>query len=64
MADPPFALDSASAIHVVGAGGSGMSAIATVLASMGIAVTGSDLKDSAALRRLAAVGVSTFIKRQ
>lgn len=61
MADPPFALDSASAIHVVGAGGSGMSAIATVLASMGIAVTGSDLKDSAALRRLAAVGVSTFI---
>jgi UDP-N-acetylmuramate--alanine ligase len=34
-----------------------MSAIATVLAAMGKAVSGSDLKDSAALRRLEAAGV-------
>lgn len=62
MADPttgdPFALESARAIHVVGAGGSGMSAIATVLAAMGMTVTGSDLKESAALRRLEGLGVT------
>ena len=32
-------------VHVVGAGGAGMSAIASVLAAMGHMVTGSDLKD-------------------
>ena len=40
-------------VHVVGAGGAGMSAIASVLAAMGHAVTGSDLKTSPALERLA-----------
>ncbi len=33
-------------VHVVGAGGAGMSAIASVLAAMGHIVTGSDLKTS------------------
>ena len=61
MADHPFDLGSARAIHVVGAGGSGMSAIASVLAAMGVTVTGSDLKESAALRRLEAVGVATQV---
>ena len=41
-------------IHVVGIGGAGMSAIATVLAAMGHRVSGSDLKDSAGLDRLRA----------
>lgn len=46
--------------HVVGAGGSGMSAIATVLAAMGHAVSGSDARDSPVLARLAAVGVEVW----
>jgi UDP-N-acetylmuramate--alanine ligase len=44
-------------IHVVGAGGAGMSAIATVLAAMGHEVTGSDLKASSMFRRLAGAGL-------
>jgi UDP-N-acetylmuramate--alanine ligase len=44
-------------IHVVGAGGAGMSAIATVLASMGHTVSGSDQRASTALDRLRASGV-------
>jgi UDP-N-acetylmuramate--alanine ligase len=47
--------------HVVGAGGSGMSAIATVLAAMGHDVTGSDQRDSAALTRLSGVGVRSWV---
>jgi UDP-N-acetylmuramate--alanine ligase len=54
-------LEDARAIHVVGAGGAGMSAIATILAAMGKRVTGSDLKDSAALRRLEGVGVEVRV---
>ena len=44
-------------IHVLGVGGAGMSAIAEVLVSMGHTVTGSDLKESAGLDRLRALGV-------
>ena len=43
-------------IHFVGIGGSGMSGIAEVLLNLGYVVSGSDLKDSAATRRLAALG--------
>jgi len=48
-------------IHVVGAGGAGMSAIATVLAAMGHAVSGSDLKPSPPLERLRALGVAVSV---
>ena len=48
-------------IHVVGVGGSGMSAIASVLAAMGHTVTGSDLKESAALERLRAQGIEVHV---
>lgn len=48
-------------IHVVGVGGSGMSAIASVLVAMGHQVSGSDLKDSEPLQRLADLGVRTFV---
>jgi UDP-N-acetylmuramate--alanine ligase len=51
-------------VHVVGAGGAGMSAIATILATMGVRVTASDLKDSAPLRRLEAIGVSVHVGHQ
>jgi UDP-N-acetylmuramate--alanine ligase len=48
-------------IHVVGVGGAGMGAIASVLAAMGHRVSGSDLKDSAALERLRAQGVTVHV---
>ena len=48
-------------IHFVGIGGSGMSGIAEVLANQGYAVSGSDLAESAATRRLAAQGISIAI---
>ena len=45
-------------VHVVGIGGAGMSAIATVLASIGHRVTGSDLKASPVTERLANQGIT------
>jgi UDP-N-acetylmuramate--alanine ligase len=48
-------------IHVVGIGGSGMSAIASVLATMGHRVTGSDLKPSPGLERLRSLGVVAVV---
>jgi UDP-N-acetylmuramate--alanine ligase len=43
-------------IHFVGIGGSGMSGIAEVLLNQGYEVSGSDLAENAATRRLAALG--------
>ncbi len=48
-------------IHFVGIGGSGMSGIAEVLANLGFEVSGSDLAENAATRRLAAAGVKVRI---
>lgn len=48
-------------IHFVGIGGSGMSGIAEVLHNLGYAISGSDLSDSATLRRLASLGMRTFV---
>jgi len=48
-------------IHVVGIGGSGMSAIAEVLAGMGHRLSGSDLRASPVLDRLAGLGVRVFV---
>jgi len=48
-------------IHVVGVGGAGMSAIASVLAAMGHQVRGSDLKRTATTERLAADGVEVLL---
>jgi UDP-N-acetylmuramate--alanine ligase len=60
-ADRELDLTEPRAIHVVGVGGAGMSAIATVLARMGHRVSGSDLRESAALERLGLLDVSTHI---
>jgi UDP-N-acetylmuramate--alanine ligase len=49
-------------IHFVGIGGSGMSGIAEVLANLGYQVSGSDLSDNAATRRLASLGVKVRAK--
>ena len=56
-----FDLKTPSAIHLVGIGGAGMSAIATVLHAMGHRVSGSDLKDSVALDRLRALNIAVAI---
>ena len=48
-------------IHIVGAGGANMNALATVLVEMGHEVSGSDQQASPALSRLAALGVRTFV---
>ena len=48
-------------IHFVGVGGSGMSGIAEVLSNLGYTISGSDLSDSATLRRLASLGIQTRI---
>jgi UDP-N-acetylmuramate--alanine ligase len=44
-------------VHFVGIGGAGMSGIAEVLANQGYQISGSDLAENAATRRLAALGV-------
>jgi UDP-N-acetylmuramate--alanine ligase len=48
-------------IHFVGIGGSGMSGIAEVLLNLGYDVSGSDLKENAVTRRLAALGARVDI---
>jgi UDP-N-acetylmuramate--alanine ligase len=57
----PLDLSAPRRIHLVGIGGAGMSAIATVLSAMGHTVTGSDLKASLTLDRLAAAGVRVAV---
>ena len=48
-------------IHFVGVGGAGMSGIAEVLRNQGYLISGSDLSDSATLRRLEGLGIKTFV---
>ena len=48
-------------IHFIGIGGSGMSGIAEVLFNLGYEVSGSDLADSATLRRLKGLGITTYV---
>lgn len=54
-------LASPRQVHIVGVAGAGMSAIALLLARMGHAVSGSDIKDAAVLERLAAAGVEVHV---
>ena len=54
-------LSSPRRVHVIGAGGSGMSAIATVLLAMGHHVSGSDAADSATLRHLGSLGADISV---
>jgi len=48
-------------IHFVGIGGSGMSGIAEVLANLGYAVTGTDIAESAVVKRLRGLGIGVAI---
>ncbi len=65
LPEPPPALPSLSGtarhFHIVGIGGAGMNAIATVLHAMGHEVSGSDLQASPVLERLGRLGVRTFV---
>lgn len=63
MTDEPVHLDliMPQAIHVVGVGGAGMSAIASVLNGMGHHVSGSDMKPLQILDRLAVEGVTVRV---
>ncbi len=47
-------------VHFVGIGGSGMSGIAEVLLNLGFEISGSDLHENAATRRLARLGARIF----
>jgi UDP-N-acetylmuramate--alanine ligase len=58
---PDLDLSSPRKVHIVGAGGAGMSAIATVLSAMGHTVSGSDLKDSVGVARLRAAGLAVAV---
>ena len=48
-------------IHFVGLGGVGMSGIAEILFNLGYTISGSDLADSATLKRLASLGITTYV---
>jgi UDP-N-acetylmuramate--alanine ligase len=48
-------------VHLIGIGGAGLSAIATVLLQQGYKVSGSDMQASAATERLAQLGATVFI---
>jgi UDP-N-acetylmuramate--alanine ligase len=54
-------LSRSQQIHVVAVGGAGMSAIATVLATMGHRVSGSDLGESNVLDRLRSLGIEVYV---
>ncbi|MEE9590348.1 MAG: UDP-N-acetylmuramate--L-alanine ligase [Hyphomicrobiaceae bacterium] len=47
--------------HILGIGGIGMSAIAEILVELGYKVQGSDLKESANVKRLRARGIKVFV---
>jgi len=59
--DDAVDLSAPRRVHVVGVGGPGMNPIAAVLAAQGHAVSGSDMKDSAGLGRLRALGVDVTV---
>ena len=57
----PGGADALPRVHVIGIGGAGMSAIATVLRAMGHEVTGSDLRESGVTERLRSLGIAVAI---
>jgi UDP-N-acetylmuramate--alanine ligase len=59
--DPIPALDSLGAVHFIGIGGAGMSGIARIMLARGLAVSGSDRRNSPTLRALAAIGARVEI---
>ena len=58
---PIPSLDGVRRVHLIGIGGAGMRNLARLLLARGIAVSGSDIKDSRALAELAARGVAVTV---
>ena len=58
---PVLTAEPHRSIHIVGVGGPGMSAIASVLVGMGHSVSGSDVVESAVLDRLRKEGVNVHV---
>ena len=54
-------LDTMGRVHFIAIGGSGMSAVARVMLARGVAVSGSDAKDSAVLDSLRELGAQVFV---
>jgi UDP-N-acetylmuramate--alanine ligase len=54
-------LSPSERVHIVGIGGAGMSALASLLLESGCEVSGSDLKDSGVLERLRALGARVWV---
>ena len=61
---PYKAFSNIERIHFVGIGGTGMSGIAEVLVNLGYQVSGSDIRESGVMKRLARMGVTVFIDHQ
>jgi UDP-N-acetylmuramate--alanine ligase len=64
MIKPDFSVpvpDDLGTVHFVGIGGSGMSGIAAILLGLGHKVTGSDLRDTAAVAALRKLGAEIYI---
>ena len=59
--EPGLDLEAPRRLHIVGVGGAGMSAIATLLVSLGHTVSGSDFKESRFTQRLRQIGVRVSI---
>ncbi len=57
----PFVLTGTERVHIVGAGGAGMSGLAKILRGLGHAVTGSDLKPALRLESLGDLGIETWV---
>ncbi len=58
---PLPSLDALGRVHLIAIGGSGMSAVARLLLARGVRVSGSDARDSATLRALAAEGARVTV---
>lgn len=54
-------LDRVQRVHIIGIGGAGMSALASLLLEAGRQVSGSDLKESAVLERLRLLGAQVYL---
>lgn len=62
--DAPLDLRTPRRIHVVGAGGAGMSAYTAILAELGHSVTGSDVRENPRLDRLRLLGVECMVPQR
>ncbi len=61
MSDQPQTVNDLGRVHIVGIGGSGMSGLAQLLLDRGVAVSGSDIRDSDRIEALRSQGASIHI---